>query len=98
MQHSATLSLACLAPGITRAILNMIKKYGGLFLMTDKKKSILYWCIISIFEVAEILLAVVCLIKYFWLENYLTALSLFSLGLWLVVGLLLIFHIEKAFD
>ena len=65
--------------------------------MIDKKKTILYWCIIGVLEIVGILFATVCLIKYSSQDNYLTGLSFLSVGILVLIGVLLIFHIKKIF-
>ena len=66
--------------------------------MTDKKKTLMYWLVVGTLEIASLLLAVFCIIKFISQDNYLTGLAFFSMVLCVLNGILMIFHIEKLFN
>ena len=53
---------------------------------------------VGIFDIVSLVCAIFSIIKFLFLDNFLTGLSFFSAGLWVLVAMLLIFHIEKLFD
>ena len=66
--------------------------------MTDKKKTLMYWLVVGVFEIVSLLLAIFCIIKFISQDNYLTGLAFFSAGLCALSGILMIFHIKKLFN
>ena len=66
--------------------------------MTDRKKTLIYWLVVGVFEIVSLLLAIFCIIKFISQDNYLTGLAFFSTGLCALNGILMIFHIEKLFN
>ena len=40
--------------------------------MTDKKKTLMYWLVVGVFEIISLLLAIFCIIKFVPQDNYLT--------------------------
>ena len=66
--------------------------------MTDKKKTLMYWLVVGVFEIISLLLAIFCIIKFVPQDNYLTGLAFFSIGICVLSGILMVFHIEKLFD
>lgn len=67
-------------------------------MITDKKKTLMYWLVVGVFEIASLLLAIFYIIKYISQDNYLTGFAFFSAGLCVLSGILMVFHIEKLFD
>ena len=65
--------------------------------MTDKKK-IMYWLVVDVFEIVSLFLAIFCIIKFVSQDNYLTGFAFFSMGLCVLSGILIVFHIEKLFN
>ena len=66
--------------------------------MIDKKKTLMYWLIVGGFEIVSSLLAIFCIIRFVSQDNYLTGLALFSIGLCVLSGVCMFFHIEKLFN
>lgn len=66
--------------------------------MTDKKKILMYWLVVGMLEIISLLLAIFCIIKFVPQDNYLTGLAFFSIGICVLSGILMIFHIEKSFN
>lgn len=66
--------------------------------MTDKKKTLMYWLVVGVFEIISLLLAIFCIIKFVPQDNYLTGFAFFSIGICVLSGILMVFHIEKLFD
>lgn len=66
--------------------------------MTDKKKTLIYWLVVGMLEIISLLLAIFCIIKFVPQDNYLTGLAFFSIGICVLSGILMIFHIEKSFN
>ena len=66
--------------------------------MTDKKKTLMYWLVVGVFEIASLLLAIFCIIKFLAQENYLTGFAFSLAGLSVLSGILMVFHIEKLFN
>lgn len=66
--------------------------------MTDKKKILIYWLVVGMLEIISLLLAIFCIIKFVPQDNYLTGLAFFSIGICVLSGILMVFHIEKSFN
>lgn len=66
--------------------------------MTDKKKTLMYWLVVGVFEIISLLLAIFCIIKFVPQDNYLTGFAFFSIGICVLSGVLMVFHIEKTFN
>lgn len=66
--------------------------------MIDKKKTLMYWLVVGVFEIISLLLAIFCIIKFVPQDNYLTGFAFFSIGICVLSGILMVFHIEKSFD
>lgn len=66
--------------------------------MTDKKKTLMYWLVVSVLEIISLLLAIFCIIKFVPQDNYLTGFAFFSIGICVLSGILMVFHIEKSFN
>ena len=66
--------------------------------MTDKKKTLMYWLVVGVLEIISLLLAIFCIIKFVSQDNYLTGLAFFSIGICVLSGILMVFHIEKSFN
>lgn len=66
--------------------------------MTDKKKILMYWLVVGVLEIISLLLAIFCIIKFVSQDNYLTGLAFFSIGICVLSGILMVFHIEKSFN
>ena len=62
------------------------------------KKTLAYWLIVGVLELASLLLSIFCIIKFIYQDNYLTGLSFFSAGLCLLSGIFMLLHIENLFD
>ena len=66
--------------------------------MTDKKKTLMYWLVVGVFEIISLLLAIFCIIKFVPQDNYLTGFAFFSIGICVLSGILMVFFFFLSFD
>lgn len=67
-------------------------------MIENRKKALMYWLVVGVFEIVSLLLAIFCIIKFVSHDNYLTGFAFFSTGLCVISGILMVFHIEKLFN